>query len=364
MTYIRQFDAIRAFAVILVIIWHWFPYSALRVFPLGSIGVDIFFVLSGFLITRILLVKKIALEQPGKKESKIGAIGKFMMRRSLRIFPIYYLMLLVLYAGANYLPNPIPVDWEYYVLYVENFLFYAKQAFPGGKVSPFWSLAVEEQFYLIWPWLLFFTPSRYIKHVLISGIVIGAACSFLFPLLLSKKELTAVLTPTCLQAFCLGGLLSFLAVYKEKQLQHFYPSIKILGIVSLVAYILIKLFFASFDFMDRTLMAMFTTWVLSVILLRKTGRFSKILDNAWLVAIGRVSYGVYVYHNFIPVSCKAVLHAAGKQVESGVWIQGIQFIETNGWAFYSLCAIILFLVAFSSYYFIEKPLLGLKKYFD
>ena len=364
MTYVKQFDAVRAIAVILVIISHWFPHGTLTVFPVGSIGVDIFFVLSGFLITRILLQKKESLEHFPEKESRIKAIGKFMMRRSLRIFPIYYLILLVLFLGASYLPNPIPVDWEYYVTYVENFLFYARQSFPGGKVSPLWSLAVEEQFYLIWPWLLFYIPVKYIKHVLISGIIIGASCSFLFPLLLAKKELTPVLTPACLQAFCLGGILSYITVFKSEHLEDLYPRLKIFGLIAISIYIVIKLFSVNFFFQDRLLIALFTTWVLAVILLNKAGWFGVVLNNNMLVSLGKVSYGIYVYHNFIPVSFKAVLHFLKKNLDSALLSKLILNVETHSVLFYLFCTLLLLILSFSSYYVIEKPLLSLRKYFD
>ena len=123
MNYIKEFDAVRAIAVILVVISHWIPKNYSTFLPLGNIGVDIFFVLSGFLITRILLVNKNSIENKETNESKLKAIVNFMFRRSLRIFPLYYLVLLILYFGANYLPNPIPTDWKYYVLYLQNFLF-------------------------------------------------------------------------------------------------------------------------------------------------------------------------------------------------------------------------------------------------
>ena len=93
MKYIARLDSLRAYAVIIVIISHWFPKIAIsKLFPLGSIGVDVFFVLSGFLITYILL---------GYKNNSNGAIKQkfkvFYVRRVLRIFPIYYLSLFLLY---------------------------------------------------------------------------------------------------------------------------------------------------------------------------------------------------------------------------------------------------------------------------
>src|SRR5258706_1565132 len=166
MRYIQQFDAIRAIAVILVIISHWMFYLQVnKMFELGGVGVNIFFVLSGFLITQILLTNKKGIEEGSLKESKAKSIGKFMVRRALRIFPIYYLLLFVVYTSSSLFPNRMPAheDLKYYVSYLQNFLFYQRQGWPDEHLAPTWSLAVEEQFYLVWPWLVFFIRAKYLK---------------------------------------------------------------------------------------------------------------------------------------------------------------------------------------------------------
>src|SRR3954463_6023257 len=91
MKYIRQLDSVRGVAVLLVIIWHWFQGEKINAVPNGPMGVSLFFVLSGFLITGILLdgKNKVAGSLPGKK----SYIKRFFIRRSLRIFPIYYLVI-------------------------------------------------------------------------------------------------------------------------------------------------------------------------------------------------------------------------------------------------------------------------------
>ena len=88
--YVKQFDGLRAVAVLMVIVSHWFPNLSINKIGLGAIGVDIFFVLSGFLITRILIVEKIKHQDNPLKYSRLKAIKNFTIRRSLRIFPIYF----------------------------------------------------------------------------------------------------------------------------------------------------------------------------------------------------------------------------------------------------------------------------------
>ena len=149
--YIKQLDGIRAIAVLLVIVSHWFPGGFASRYVLGSIGVDIFFVLSGFLITRILIAERLKFSAAPSTYSRLKSIKNFMVRRSLRIFPIYYLLLILLVLCANQFPNPVAQDWKWYFFYLQNILFYINQGWPGGKLSHLWSLAVEEQFYLFWP---------------------------------------------------------------------------------------------------------------------------------------------------------------------------------------------------------------------
>ncbi len=364
MNYIKQLDSLRAIAVILVIISHWVPKNFKSLHPLGSIGVDIFFVLSGFLITRILLTKKSEIEEFNIKENKITAIAKFMVRRSLRIFPLYYVMLLILYFGVSYLPNPISTDWEYYVLYIQNFLYYARQSYPGGKVFPFWSLAVEEQFYLIWPWILFFINKKHIKNVMIIGILIGTLSSLLFPFIPNKEILSPVLTVCCLQAFCFGGLLSYWSLKGDSLLEYNYGQLKIAAVVSVLFYLSFKIMSPSIIYFDRLFIALITSWIIASILLNKITRFNFVFNSKIMISIGKISYGVYILHNFIPVSVNAMLHLLKKKIIRGsdVWIV-VDLFQNNVLIFTLICSFFLWLIASLSFYFFETPFLKLKKYF-
>jgi len=364
MKYIKQLDTLRTFAVLLVIIAHWAPKDFNKLFSFGNLGVNIFFVLSGFLITRIILNEKEDIEKEGVKVKKFSAIGRFMMRRSLRIFPVYYLILFVLYFGDSYLSNPIPNDWEYYVMYLQNFLYYFRQSFPGGKVGHFWTLAVEEQFYLVWPWVLFFVNRKYIKNVMVIGIILGTISSLLLPLIPGKEILTPVLTICCLQSFCLGGLLAYWIVKRDSSLNNNYSFLKRMAITSLTVYVGIKLFYPSFIFFDRLFESILTTWFIALILLDKTSKIDYILSNKILISIGRVSYGIYIFHNFIPVSVNAILHLLKKKaIEHSEHWQILDFLQNDVITFNFLCMVILVGIAYFSFYFFETPFLRLKKYF-
>ena len=150
MTYYKSLDSIRAFAVFLVIFSHWLPFNFVKTFHFGYIGVDIFFVLSGFLITNNLLKEK--KETSNDLRIKFVHLKNFIIRRSLRIFPVYYFLIFVLAIIGKTTYTTINENIWYYITYTSNILFFNTQKW-DGMLSHLWSLAVEEQFYLFWPWL-------------------------------------------------------------------------------------------------------------------------------------------------------------------------------------------------------------------
>jgi peptidoglycan/LPS O-acetylase OafA/YrhL len=200
MRHIKQLDSIRALAVLLVIISHWLP--KLNILPWGEIGVDIFFVLSGFLISAILFENKKA--ESLSLTSKPIILRNFIARRTLRIFPVYYLVVIVHYFAADYTGTSVQENIGYYLLYASNILFFITQKL-DGIASHFWSLAVEEQFYLVWPWVILFCNYKYIPHVLLGSVIIGTVFPIIFPLPHIGK-----LTPSCLNAFAIGATLAYI----------------------------------------------------------------------------------------------------------------------------------------------------------
>src|ERR1700751_3912592 len=148
MKHIKGFDTLRAFAVIFVIIEHWWIPMEMQAHititrlvkgfvPDGGFGVDLFFVLSGFLITSILIdaVKN-------NQEDKWKIIKNFIVRRALRIFPVYYLTIIILICiGYPYIKDNL----FWFLLYISNIQVYKMQAW--NAFSHTWSLSVEEQFY-------------------------------------------------------------------------------------------------------------------------------------------------------------------------------------------------------------------------
>src|SRR5687768_1429660 len=160
-SYFRQLDALRALAVSMVIFSHWPGYhhdmwSDDLFWFNGEIGVKLFFVISGFLITGILLDERIKADQ--NDLGKASLLKTFYIRRFLRIFPLYYATLFVAFVLGH--PDVV-ASWKWQVTYLSNF-FYAMRGEYLGEVSHFWSLAVEEQFYFVWPLIILFVPKKWL----------------------------------------------------------------------------------------------------------------------------------------------------------------------------------------------------------
>jgi len=170
--HLSELDSLRAFAVALTLLAHWSPITI----PYAWYGVDIFFTISGFLITTILINSYTS----GESENRGKIIGRFMIRRTLRLFPLYYLFLMLFWLARRYLHLYLwqPSFTPYCFTYTSNFLFYKIGLDHGSCFSHLWSLGVEEQFYLFWPWIVLFTPSKY--RVAIISIIISISLGFYF----------------------------------------------------------------------------------------------------------------------------------------------------------------------------------------
>lgn len=157
--YYPGLDALRGLAVLSVLLFHLFPSN--RFFGIGWIGVDFFFVISGFLITSILL-------QSNKGQ---GYFKNFYTRRLLRILPLSFALLLVFFLGVTFFDQGNRLafyrqNWWYYFLFVQNWLFYAKGLPQEYYLNHFWSLAVEEQFYLFFPLLVYAVSKRRLVQII------------------------------------------------------------------------------------------------------------------------------------------------------------------------------------------------------
>lgn len=324
-----QLDGLRAFAIIPVLLFHWAPGT----FVMGALGVPLFFVLSGFLITGILLRYKAEVDRGvlGRGE----AFKTFYFRRVLRIFPIYYLMLAIGYILD--IPG-FRLRFVWHLFYLSNL----PPALPALDSGHFWSLAVEEQFYLIWPVILLCVPHRKIKWICLM--------LYLVPLLyrgmiyrgyLDSEELRLLWCST--DYLMLGAALAYL--HKSNRIDVLS---KIFNTYNLILLGLIVIWvrplngplnqgiFPQVDIYKVVAGLLF----MGVVHRCALGTFSKIANNAVLRGIGRISYGVYVYHMPLAALIGSMIPA----------------FKMNTWANLPVKVTATLVVAVCSYYIIEKPI--------
>ena len=358
MKYIKQLDAVRAIAVLLVMISHWVPPDYfINKLPNGPLGVDIFFVLSGFLIAWILLANRQKAEAEDLGKGTI--IKNFYVRRTLRIFPIYYILISLLLIFHSYTDTDIRTSYPWYFTYTSNFHIYNQGTWYGvGIVSHLWSLAVEEQFYLIWPALMLFVNRKYLLHVIYGFIAIGIVSQ----ILLFSDSMSSVLTPTCFHAFGAGAILAWIIVYHKERLPAFYKLTKILGVIAFILLLSIAVkpewgVGGVFRVISSTLGIFIITYL---VYKAPSGRLRLgfIWNNKVLIFLGKISYGLYLYHNIIPYYTNKLV------LKMGISVAGLLPYKMGYLLMIGINFVILLIISWLSWMIIEKPILGLKKYFE
>ncbi len=297
-SYLRQLDGLRFLAVTMVLIDHW--SSDVLQFPISYLGVCMFFVLSGFLITRILL-------QARQKDENLGrshkfSLKQFYIRRTVRIFPIYYLTILALFIW-NVEPVREKIWW--YITYTTNIYIAINQTWMGSS-DHLWSLAVEEQFYLFFPFIVFFLSARSLPKILFGFIALSVGLRLFFYLNGTAWMTPYVLMPTCLDAFGIGGLFAYFYFHKNEAVKKFVTN-KVWLLISLVLYIGIVLWGKQFPdghniitiVFLRLFESFFSLFMVGNAVYGFSGVTKSFLENKATVYLGRISYGIYIYHKFI-----------------------------------------------------------------
>ncbi len=304
--HVPALDGVRGLAVLMVMFFHYesrrfdlhFPGWGLVLdgFRFGWSGVDLFFVLSGFLITGILWDSK---ERP-------RYFRNFYARRTLRIFPLYYAFLLLIYAllpilGAVSTTRAGTQIW--YWTYTSNILIALKGWGVSGRFTPhFWSLAVEEQFYLMWPLVVLLVSRR--AGETLCGIVIVAALALRCWAAGLHDHLTAtyVLTPTRTDTLAVGALFA-LAVRGTRDIGALLRRWRPAGVV-LLAALAGMIRWRGGPEGDRvvatvgfTLVALVFGWFLAeAYFATRSGLLARALTNWPLTWVGRRSYALYIFH--------------------------------------------------------------------
>ncbi|WP_221393298.1 acyltransferase [Dyadobacter sp. NIV53] len=356
--HILQLDGIRFIAVALVLFDH--LLVGVNIIPFGPLGVTIFFVLSGFLISRILLKSKDKTsDEPGGFKKYLR---KFLIRRTIRIFPVYYLTIAILYV-LNVPPVRDKLAWL--ALYGTNIYIAINQHWMGS-VDHFWSLAVEEQVYLFFPFLIFFVARKNLITWLAIMGVISVALRFYF--FYSGKEwfVSYVTMPACLDSFALGGLMAWLQLYKKEVFQKlFSKSWPVL--LGLLSWMLLhywsktsgELYNVANVVLDRLVSSVFCFFLIGRAVMGFGGLFGMFLENPVSVYLGKISYGLYLYHNFVynhfhSGSTHPTVRLLHKIYQYIPELQGSLAFEA------SLVVLLTILVSSVSWFFFEKPINALK----
>lgn len=300
---IAQFDGIRGLAFLAV-----FMHHALKM-PLGWLGVDIFFVLSGFLITGILLRLR--------SESPATALGRFYLRRAVRIVPPYYIVLTLIYLTHPSLRPGSPWFYGFASNILDGLgpkLLGVSRQVGGGPLRAMWSIAVEAQFYLLWPWLVLFLPRRALPVVLLSAIVAAPLFRLLFQVV--DREAVYCLLPCRLDLLAGGALASCLHEAHPRWIsarRRQWAGMALLSATLFSSLTLVDSHFRSLD--NSTLFnvagyglstALFTALLLYV-RVAPDGPLSRLLRFPALRYVGRISYMAYLSHlYFLDMSVEAL----------------------------------------------------------
>lgn len=305
-------DGLRAIAFLLVFALH------TDYLQIGWVGVSLFFVLSGFLITGILLDMKKSL---AAKDYFI----KFYGRRFLRIFPLYYFYLILMALVTTWLIS-VPfrpkymqlfLDQVWYaVLYVYDFFFATSSIKYSDFLDHFWSLSVEEQFYIFWPLLILIVPNKWLKKLFIVFIVLGPVfrlAFFFFHTLGSFRSLassvslaTYPLPFSHIDAFAFGAYISCFSIPKAwKQFLFLLGLLPIVGLVSeyLATGQIGAISALGFPLLLREAYKFiwaysFINYFFAVMIygVAREGWFTRFLEWSPLRYLGKISYGLYIYH--------------------------------------------------------------------
>ena len=354
----HTFDALRFFAFFKVFLLHlpivafpWFNYVKAG----GGIGVQFFFVLSGFLITYIILDEQ---KQTGKLTLK-----NFFVRRMLRIWPLYYLMVLVAYCTPYILSNILnfesssagyePELWVS-LAFLENYKMMVTGTHANASpLSVMWSLCIEEHFYIIWGLALYFIKIKGLSKLIGLSLLVGVLCRVLYVSL----EIPTSDVFTNIDLFAMGALPAYLLIRYPGRVESFVDNIPRVVKLLFVTVLLVIVTLCSQYSDDKTYI--YLTLVLGILfsglILLTLGRRNrlKVSDENILSRLGVYTYGLYLYHTLVINLLIQVFSKYEWNIEEPIIAVG----------FTTLSLFLTVLISVISYHLFEKQFLRMKRYF-
>ncbi|GAB5405363.1 MAG: acyltransferase [Aureliella sp.] len=358
--HIPELDGVRGLAIVLVTLYRFakeLPDDSLgnglaTACAFGERGVDLFFVLSGFLITGVLL------DNRGKRH----AIYNFIARRSLRIFPLYFASLAILLSISGFVPGykGIFQQAEENQLYLWTYLTNVKMALDAswcfGYLDHFWSLAVEEHFYLLWPLAVLSLANRRLLSFTLSLAVICATVRIAFALLSENRVATDVLSIFRFDALLLGGAIAAFVRLDEHRIVQLRNRLKLCFTISLIGVFALSVTGRSIFTIAHSAWAF--TWASMLFLVISSGtqdRLAQVFRTNWLRTAGKYSYALYVFQSPLIPLAGPVLGTAALAKSIGETPATLLYIP--------LMCTLSFAAALLSWHLLEKHMLKLKKYF-
>ncbi|MBN1946765.1 MAG: acyltransferase [Bradymonadales bacterium] len=352
-------DGVRGAAILAVVAMHSIALSGVeagdgqlerlvqQVGMKGWAGVDMFLVLSGFLVTWILL----------KNRGQPGYFRSFYLRRALRIFPLYYLFLAVVLVILPSLVTVGPIYQEaldepwWHWCYLTNIQILLQGRFASPVIDHVWMLAVELHFYAIWPFVVLFVPARRLRKVLYV-VIVGATALRL--VLLEMGVSTAgvrVFTFCRFDAFALGGLAATFLLQDE--LRRFWRVLVLLAaITGLLGALSLDREFFHYVAVQGFIPLVFV-WIITQ-LVREDGLrvLKSLFEFAPLRTLGKYSYGIYLFHEpLLTCLAPAIASAVDRQGRMPVVVWLVVFVLFTG---------LTTLLAWITYHGFEKHFLKLK----
>jgi peptidoglycan/LPS O-acetylase OafA/YrhL len=298
--HVKGLNGLRALAVILVFLSHKAHVTAIDA---GKIGVWIFFFISGFLIIGELHRNRRSIERGAMRPRMV--VSMFFVKRALRIFPVYYLLLVALaIAHRLFYQRDVDLGLAWHFVFLSDFwIGVVKRGWPG-TVSHFWSLSVEQQFYLIAPVAL--VLSRAARHVWLCGAVV-AACAVLHLALYARGASAALIyafSPWNFAILALGGMCSIAGAHRRVTALGCSAPLVVAGIAG-IAICATQPWWApalsgsALGWIDLGLSASLCDvflWIVN----RQDSMLVSALEAPPLNYLGTISYGFYLFHNLIP----------------------------------------------------------------
>lgn len=334
----------------LVLFYHFFSF-----FRIGWIGVDLFFVLSGFLITSILL----------RSRHTPSYFRNFYIRRSLRILPLYYLVLIIFYIAAPIVFSQTNSSSTYsyytenqhwYWLFGENWLFIKKGLPPEPYLQHFWTLAVEEQFYLLWPVVVFLLKNlQQLKRTIIFLFFLALSIRLMSFYIIDIPLFTNYYNSFARMDSLTTGAYLAVSIYQKKNIHISFIVIFTIGFMALIG--LSWIYCQNFSH-DNRVFATIGYSVIAVFFMCMC--YMALQEKSWmsrmyfLKPLGRISYGLYVFHLPVLLVLSTLLSNRLNRYLPVSLLRPVISI---------ICLISTLIISILSYKIVELPLLRLKSKF-